>query len=445
MSAPTNALLDDYLRAAVNRSLQVGGLVSAGLGLVCGVGILAFMAIGDQRALLLPGCFSVVGTALSIAIWRLARARLFHGPLDYVVVPLLVSLPTGFFLVSHAVLPAGAATFYMGPFAHLYAFLIVISGFWFSVRLTIGCGVFAAAQSFAVYLLAAPQLAAIEAHDAIMQQEFTSPFLFANRSLMILATAFGAAAVARISRRLLRRILEEKTEKQRIGGLFGQYVSPEVKERIINQKGGVVGEHREVVVLFCDLRGFSTFSEGRDPEEVVERLNAYFDGMVRAIEAEGGVVDKFIGDAVMAVFGGLIELDNASAAAVRASKGMRAALVELNATWARSGLQPFDNGIGLHVGEVIQGPLGSEHRKEFTVIGDAVNTAARLESITKDHGACLLVTDALWQRLPPQEQSWLQPFGETRVKGKAELLQIYGVDKATFPSVLPIASSSSSS
>jgi class 3 adenylate cyclase len=428
-------LLDGYLKAAVNRSLQIGGLVSAGLGVVGGGGIALFMLITGTTFLMLPCAFSFVGAAGSLVIWRVARARLFHGPMDYVAVSLLASLPTLFFLASHFLMPAGAATFYMGPFAYLYSFFVVISGFLFNVRLTLYCGALAAAESFAVFMLAAPRLAMIDAHDDVLQMEFTSPFIFANRSLMIMATAFGAAGIAEIGKRLVRRILEEKTEKQRIGGLFGQYVSPEVKERIISQKGGVVGERKEVVVLFCDLRGFSTFSEGRDPKEVVERLNAYFDGMVRAIESEGGVVDKFIGDAVMAVFGGLLELPNPAASAVRASKAMRFALLELNGHWARAGVAPFDNGIGLHIGDVIQGPLGSERRKEFTVIGDAVNTASRLESMTKEKGACLLVTRALYERLPPVERAWLTPFGETLVKGKAEVLGLYGAGKETFPSL----------
>lgn len=218
----------------------------------------------------------------------------------------------------------------------------------------------------------------------------------------------------------------KKSERERIGRLFGEYVSPEVKERIIAQKGQLVGERREVTVLFSDLRGFSAFSEGRDPSDVMDRLNAYFERMVRAIESEGGVVDKFMGDAVMAVFGGLIELKNPSQAAVCAARAMRAALAALNAEWADRGVAPLENGIGLHHGWVIQGPLGAKTRKEFTVIGDAVNTASRLETSSKELGFSVVISREVFERLAPEERSAFIPVGELTVKGKTEILTVWG-------------------
>jgi len=184
----------------------------------------------------------------------------------------------------------------------------------------------------------------------------------------------------------------------------------------------------EVVVLFSDLRGFSTFAERRDPAEVVERLNAYFERMVDAINKEGGVVDKFIGDAIMAIFGGLKQLDNPCEAAVRAAVGMREALTELNASWAKEGLEPFDNGVGIHVGEVLQGPIGSRDRKQFTAIGDAVNSAARLEGLTKTNDQPILITDAVHAALPEELQRQFAPLGEVKVKGKRDSLAIFGWD-----------------
>lgn len=205
--------------------------------------------------------------------------------------------------------------------------------------------------------------------------------------------------------------------------LFGQYVSPEVKERI---KAAAASERKDVVVLFSDLRAYSAWSEAREPEEVVAQLNEYFDAMVRAIRGEGGVVDKFMGDAVMATFGGVLDVERPAAAAVRAARGMARALDTLNERWSEGGRSPLRNGVGIAVGPVVQGPIGSVDRKEFTVIGDTVNSAARLESATREHGVTLLVSDGVYDALDGKDRAGLHALGKIAVKGKTEKLTVYG-------------------
>ena len=119
----------------------------------------------------------------------------------------------------------------------------------------------------------------------------------------------SAGAVGTFFRRLTSQALEEAQAKEAIGRLFGEFVSPDVREKILREKADLVGERRSVAVLFSDIRGFSSFSEGRAPEAVMNHLNAYFQAMVSPIERQGGVVDKFIGDAIMAVFGGVVDHD----------------------------------------------------------------------------------------------------------------------------------------
>jgi class 3 adenylate cyclase len=162
----------------------------------------------------------------------------------------------------------------------------------------------------------------------------------------------------------------------------------------------------------------------------VVHLNEYFDAMVGAITSEGGVVDKFIGDAVMAVFGGVIDLENPAESAFNAAGRMRERLDELNASWKERGVQPFDNGIGMHWGEVLQGSIGSQERKEFTVIGDSVNTAARLEGLTKDSPHKVIVTDAFYRELPEDLRRRCTDMGSVSVKGKMEEIRIWGVSEA---------------
>jgi adenylate cyclase len=213
-----------------------------------------------------------------------------------------------------------------------------------------------------------------------------------------------------------------------VNRLFGQYVSEEARLRIVSATARLKGERVKAVVLFSDLRGFSTFSEGREPEDVVQRLNAYFEKMVTAVHQSGGVVDKFIGDAVMATFGALNPLDNPAISAVRAAEAMRKGLAELNADWASHGLEPFENGVGLHFGEVVVGPIGSEARKDFTVIGDAVNTASRIEGLCKEKGAHVIVSDAVYQQLGEAERARFKPLGSSTVKGRQESMVLWGAD-----------------
>ena len=141
-------------------------------------------------------------------------------------------------------------------------------------------------------------------------------------------------------------------------------------------------------------------------------------------------MDKFIGDAVMATFGALNPLENPARCAVRAAAAMRQGLADLNAEWATQGLEPFDNGIGLHLGDVVVGPLGSEARKDFTVIGDAVNTASRLESLCKEKGFKLIVSDAVYQSLSNGDRARFKDLGWNTVKGRQEAMQLWGSEFA---------------
>ncbi len=182
-----------------------------------------------------------------------------------------------------------------------------------------------------------------------------------------------------------------------------------------------------MIILFSDIRGFTRSCEEHPPEEIVTRLNEYFDEMVAAIINEGGVVDKFIGDAVMATFGGLLDLEDPGLSAVKAARQMRHRLEGLNKRWAVGGHRSFDNGIGLHLGEVIQGPIGAEHRKDFTVIGDPVNIASRLEGLTRTTDESILVSDALYTDLPASIRQSCQSQGSFQLKGRTGEVQVWSV------------------
>jgi adenylate cyclase len=426
--SPEDDLLRRSLTAESNAALRKGALFALAPAVAAAIGIPALMLAGLAQGLWVPWLFTLLCLCSCGALYVLARRGRVHGARAYAVLLPFVSLPTFFFLMCHALLPSGAATFLNGPISLLYFVTVAVSGFLFDFRLSATAGGVAAMGYQFSFLLARPALQSISAPDPLVVQDLTTTPIYAIKSMTLLFGGLTVGALAVVMKRLVIRVQREEREKSLLSRLFGQYVSEEVKEHLLRDPHAKTGERKELVVLFSDIRGFTEYGEAAEPEDIVRRLNAYFDAMVGAIHQHGGVVDKFIGDAVMATFGGLVPLENPSASAVEAAREMRRRLAGLNQQWAREGQAPFDNGIGLHLGEVVLGAIGSEERKDFTVIGDAVNTASRVESLTKQYGQPILVTGALFTRLPPDLQALGQSLGSAQVKGRKAALELFGMD-----------------
>jgi len=188
--------------------------------------------------------------------------------------------------------------------------------------------------------------------------------------------------------------------REQIREAFGRFVNPQIASTFIDHfvkedsQITMGGSKQHVVVLMADIRGFTTLSEGMEPDKLITLLNAYFAVMVEAVHQENGIVDKFIGDAIMAVFG-IPECQEPELAAVRCAKTMRQNLKKLNQSFSDQGLPTLDNGIGIHGGEVVAGYLGSQERLEFTVIGSTVNIASRIEQQTKLLQQPILISEAI--------------------------------------------------
>ena len=209
-------------------------------------------------------------------------------------------------------------------------------------------------------------------------------------------------------------------ERRRVQEVLGKIVSPDVARALLDEHGlALGGQRRTVTLLFSDIRDFTTWSEDADPEKLVQDLNRYFTAMVAIVHAERGVVDKFIGDGMMAVFG-LADGADGAADATRAAKAMLGALAAVNAEIER----PITIGIGIHHGEVIAGNIGAPDRLEYTFIGDAVNTAARIESLTKTVGAPLLISRAVFDALSPTDRNRWESRGTHPLKGKSQLVEL---------------------
>ena len=197
------------------------------------------------------------------------------------------------------------------------------------------------------------------------------------------------------------RYMVADREKRKIRRIFQRYLPPRVVEQILatHDRDFLLGENKRLCLMFTDIRSFTTYSEKKSPAEVVGRLNEYFEAMSRIIVAEGGVVDKFLGDGIMAFFGAFDQKRPPSLAGARAALEMLKDLEKLNQGWAAAGEETFRIGIGLHTGQVKIGNIGSENKMEYTVIGDAVNLASRLQDKTKVLGDEIVMSEDVFQDL----------------------------------------------
>jgi adenylate cyclase len=212
-------------------------------------------------------------------------------------------------------------------------------------------------------------------------------------------------------------------ERRRVRQAFGRYLSPQVAAAVLADAPSLTGQRREVSVLFSDLRGFTTLSETMAPEEVAQRLDEYFDVMTRIIFQHGGMVNDFIGDAVMAVFGAPLPDRDHALHAVQTALAMDEGLQGLNARWADAGLPPLRMGIGVHSGEVFAGNVGGRSRTKYTIVGDAVNVGSRVEGLNKELGTTILITEATFSILEGRVK--VRDCGPMPVKGRNEPVRVF--------------------
>lgn len=219
----------------------------------------------------------------------------------------------------------------------------------------------------------------------------------------------------------------EGREKRQIKALFGRYVSKDVIAQLMANPAlaSLGGQRREMTVLFSDIRGFTTASEQGTPEAIVEQLNEYFGAMVEVLFRHQGTLDKFVGDMVMGLFGAPLADPRHADHAVAAALDMTVALNALNARWKTQGRPVLDIGIGINSGEMIAGNIGAETAMSYTVIGDAVNLGSRLESLNKQYGTRLLISEDTRARLTLAVET--RPIGEVTVKGRTQPVMVHEV------------------
>ena len=270
--------------------------------------------------------------------------------------------------------------------------------------------------------VAASQLFAMAMHYRPTFNPDAEPELYyhLSRSMIVFACGVLAGAVGVQLRRGFAASIRAATARDRVTNLFGQHVSPQVVERLLVEGAGSGSDIKQVAVMFVDFRSFTAGSRSRAPQEVVDRLDGAFAILVEILDRHGGIVNKFLGDGFLALFGAPFEAEDPAHRAVAAGREMLAAMERINADtdW------PLRIGIGIHFGEVVAGSIGSPRRKEYTVIGDTVNFASRIEALNKQFNSQFLISAAVRDALG-EDCSDAVALGEVSIRGYEEPMRIW--------------------
>jgi adenylate cyclase len=333
---------------------------------------------------------------------RLAQGRDVPHARRYLGALIETSLPTMALYLQMRTMGPAQALAYVVPL--IYFIFIILSTLRLDFWLSTFTGFVAAAELFAMAMLYRPEQFAGE----------LAPDLAFHlvRGLIILICGMLAGAVGMQLRRQFEASILAATARDRITNLFGQHVSPQVVERLMAEGKGTDSEIRRVAVMFVDFRSFTAGASTRTPREVVERLDGAFAALVDILDRHGGIVNKFLGDGFLALFGAPLDAPNPARHAVAAAREM----LEVNERVNKQTSWPLRIGIGIHVGKVVAGNIGSPRRKEYTVIGDTVNFAARLEALNKDFNSQFLISAAVHEALG-QDCGDAKSLGEVAIRG----------------------------
>jgi adenylate cyclase len=342
-----------------------------------------------------------------LSVMRLLGRRLKLGrdvphARRYLAVLIETSLPTfALYLQINAMGPAEALGFIV-PL--MYTLFIILSTLRLDFWLSTFTGFVAGAQLLAMTLFYRPEQFAGEPDPGVAYHIV--------RSLVLLVCGLLAGLVGMQLRRQFETSIAAATARDRITNLFGQHVSPQVVERLMAEGASTGSDIRRVAVMFVDFRSFTAAARTRPPQEVVDRLDGAFAVLVEILDRHGGIVNKFLGDGFLALFGAPFEAADAAEQAVAAAREMLAANEHFNRTTS----WPLRIGIGIHIGEVVAGNIGSPRRKEYTVIGDTVNFASRLEALNKEFNSQLLISADVRDALGKHGGDAV-PLGEVPVRG----------------------------
>ncbi|HNX01769.1 MAG TPA: adenylate/guanylate cyclase domain-containing protein, partial [Candidatus Cloacimonadota bacterium] len=280
---------------------------------------------------------------------------------------------------------------------------------------------------YLVFTYIKPQISGIIVIILIIAYFYAAFYMFGHLSLIIPVLPFILSILLIYMIGLIEHYVRTNREKKFIKGAFSQYMAPElVKELLKNPKSlKYGGTQQEITVLFSDIKDFTPYTESHPPEETVSILHEFLTAMVDIILQNQGILDKFVGDEIMALYGTPVPLTNSALSACKTALKMQDKLKELNQKWIREGKDPFNIGIGINTGKVIVGNLGSQQIFDYTAIGDSINLGARLESLTRQYETMnqIIISEFTLEKVKDMVDSKF--IAEVNVKGKTQSVKIY--------------------
>jgi adenylate cyclase len=303
------------------------------------------------------------------------------------------------------------------PIALAYFIFIVLSTIRLSFTLSVFTGVVAAVSFIAIALFLLDQTT----DKSILVPYLYSPFIFVLKGCIIMLSGFAAAYVAYLIKGSITNSIKNLERQNQVINLFGQQVSKEIVDEMLNKKGSLESKLMKVCVLFIDIRDFSSYAEKHQPEEVVAYQNAFFKIIIETINKHHGVINQFLGDGCMITFGAPLILDNPCENAVRAGRE----IIERIDEEVKEGILPYTRvGIGIHVGDAVTGNIGTEIRQQYTITGNVVILACRIEQLNKNFNSQLLITHEVKECINGLADD-AEEIGAVPVKGREDEVFLY--------------------
>ena len=410
----------------LNLAGKFGERERASLQAVIGIGLLPIVGVVNAVYIVtaspLPAIKAALLMVVAIIIYELAVRQLFDRSLRqdrrlppairYVNVAIETSFPTvllGWF--AHT-MPADIALSSAAVLS--YFFFIILSALSLNFRLSVFAGVVAAAGYLTLVLIFHEQL------PLGPGQPPERKIGYIMRPIFLLVGGVIAGLVAGRIRSGILRSLHAAEERRRIVQMFGQHVSPAVVNQLLTQPTGFQSELRDVCILVLDIRGFTAFAETASPDAIVNYLNRLWGKAVEIVNRHHGIVNKFLGDGFMAVFGAPLVMGNHCQNAISAAREL---VAEIKRATDAGEIPPTRIGIGLHSGEALVGNVGSAERREYTVIGDVVNVAFRIEQLNKELKSNFLVSESVQESAGNVEG--VESSASVPIRGRNATVRVY--------------------
>jgi adenylate cyclase len=413
----------ESIRREIQRAGVLFGIFTSSLVFV----LLANWGFGDRAvAFHHPGIgriltgFMVIMACYEFFIWALLRYRLrqklivpefgkfVNGTAELLALSFVLYLLADSFESPVAVMQS--------PTAMGYFLFIILSTLRLNFSLSVYTGLLSGVlyTGLSLYLLGAPSYQSVDA-------QFQSPLMLAAKGVVLLIAGISAGYVAREIQKSIRTSIERLENQNQVITLFGQQISREIVDVMLRQKGALESKLMRVSVMFLDIRDFTAFAETRPPEEVVAYQNAFFRIVIETVNRHHGIINQFLGDGCMITFGAPLMLDNPCDNAVRAGLEIMERVPEAT----RLGqLPPTRVGIGIHVGDAVTGNIGTDTRQQYSITGNVVILASRIEQLNKDFSSQMLVSKEVMDCLSEKPEG-AQALGHVHVKGRAQDVFLY--------------------